>query len=297
MKKFFITAAVVLATLTAGAQVVTVGSLERIDGVRDSKVVLSPDGKFVVANDAKGLAQVDLATGAVRHIADGSGLYDVRISPDGSQVVYTRPEFRKHLRYISLESVSLADGSQKTIVKATRRLNAGSAFAGNSVTAVENGKTRVRSLDGTKAVQAPVASINYGHLDITVDGRTTSIDPQGRGSYLWPSISPDGKRVVYRLSGVGTFTCNLDGSDVRHIGNYMMTVWAGNDVLIGVAENEDTNQVLTAASLVAVDTANGATQTLTSPEMIATAPSASADGSRVAFITTDGAAYILNLTR
>ncbi len=298
MKKIFITGMLMLAALCAGAQVVNVGQLQRVEGVNSGLAVISPDGTFVVTRHDGGLVKTDIATGSSTRIATGENLYGIAISTDGTQVVYTRPTFnKKHLRYNSLESVDLGSGKTTVVVKPTRHLNAGVALSGNTVNAVANGKAQARSLDGAKAQKAPVASINYGHLDVTVDGKTVSIDPQGRGSYLWPSVSPDGKRVVYRLSGVGTFTCNLDGSDVRPVGNYMFPVWAGNDVVIGVRETEGQNQVLTAACLVAVDAATGEAQTLTADDMIVTAPSATADGTKVAFSDEKGSVYVLSLTK
>lgn len=297
MKKFLVSVALMFAVATAGAQVVNVGALTPVQGVTATKAVISPDGTFVVIGADNGLSKVDLATGATARIAEGT-LYDVRISQDGSQIVYNRATIDKnHLRKVSLESVNSATGKVDVIVKPTRHLNSGIALAGNTVNAVENGKLRTRSLDGTRAQQAPIASINYGHLDVTVNGKTVSIDPQGRGSYIWPSISPDGKRVLYRLSGVGAFTCNLDGSDVKAVGNFMFPVWAGNDVVVAVREHEGQAQVLTASEIVAVSTVTGQVQTLTGNDIIATAPSATADGSKVAFTATDGSLYIMEINK
>lgn len=298
MKKFLVSAALMLAAVVAGAQVVNVGALTPVQGIDGSNAIISPDGTFVVLNTDKGLDMVDLATGATKTLADGNMLYNVRISQDGSQVVYNRAGFDKnHLRKVSLESVNTATGKVDVIVKPTRLLNSGIALAGNTVNAVENGKLRARSLDGTKAQRAPIASINYGHLDVTVNGKTVSIDPQGRGSYIWPSISPDGTRVLYRLVGKGTFTCNLDGSDVRAVGNFMYPVWAGNDVVVAVREHEGHAQVLTASELVAVDATTGAVQDLTGSDIIVTAPSATADGGKIAFTDTKGALYIMEISK
>lgn len=298
MKKLFISAAaMMLAVFAAGAQVVSVSAPQRVDGVEALAAVISPDGSFAVVTDNGGLSKVDLTSGATTQVAKGQAFYGVKISADGQKVVYNRPVFKNKLRYVTLEGLDMANGKVDVLVKPTRHLNAGITMAGNTVNAVENGKSKVKALDGAKAQQAPVASINYGHLDVTVNGQTRTIDPQGRASYIWPSISADGTRVLYRMVGKGTFTCNLDGTDVRYVGNLMTPVWAGNDIVIGVDEKEGTNQVLTAASLVAVDMASGKSQVLTSEDILATAPSVSADGSRLTFVTPDGALYVMNLNK
>lgn len=299
MKKLFFYGVMMLAALSAGAQTAVPGSMHRVGTSEGGKAVISPDGSFVVSQTVDGLKKTDLATGESTIVAKGNNLYDISISADGRHVVYTRPTFNKeHLRYNSLESVDLLNGKNTVIVKPTRKLNAGVALSGNTVNAVSGGKARVKSLDGSKAAKAPVASISYGHLQVTdTDGKTVTIDPQGRASYLWPSVSPDGTRVLYRLSGVGTFTCNLDGSDVHRVGNYMFPVWAGNGTVVGVREVEGDSQQLVASTLVAVNLADGTASDLTPADMIATAPSCTADGTTVAFTAQDGGIYTLSLTR
>ncbi|MGN1252506.1 MAG: hypothetical protein ACI4US_06540 [Muribaculaceae bacterium] len=298
MKKLFFIGVMMFAAMTAGAQTAVPGSMHRV-GTAGGRAVISPDGSFVISQSAQGLQKTDLTTGENTVVAKGANLYDIAISADGRHVVYTRPSFNdKHLRFNSLESVDLGTGKTTVLVKPTRKLNAGVALSGNTVNAVAGGKARVKSLDGTKAAKAPVASISYGHLQVTgTDGKTVTIDPQGRASYLWPSVSPDGTRVLYRLSGVGTFTCNLDGSNVRPVGNYMFPVWAGNDAVIGVREVEGDSQQLVASTLVAVNLADGNASNITPADMIATSPSCTADGATVAFTTGDGGIYTVSLAR
>lgn len=299
MRKIFLTAVLMLSALSINAQLATVQSVQRVDvGVVIDKPVISADGSFVVAQaGANGIVKID-ADGTYSTVADAPGAYHLRLTADGQNIVFANPEYNnKHMRYVSLQSVNIATKNVSTLVKATRRLNSGVGIVGNSVTAVENGKCKVRSLDGTKAVRTAVASINYGHLDITVDGKTRTIDPQGRGSYIWPSISPDGTKVVYWCVGAGCFVCDLDGSNVQRVGALRAAVWAGNDRLVGMDEVEGFNQQVTASSLRLYDLTSGVSQTLTDESVKAQFPSASADGSRIAFTTPEGELYILTLTK
>lgn len=291
------TVVALLTFMVGAAQLVTVESVTKLDGVLTEKAVISPKGDFVVVNAANSLKKVNVADGAQSVIANGAGLYNYAVSADGNCVVFTRPSVDKNnLRRKALEVVNLADGKVETLVKPTRRLNAGFSVANGSVNAVENGKLRTVATGQAKAVKAPVASISYGHLQVTVDGKTTTIDPQGRGSYIWPSVSPDGTRVAYWLVGGGCFTCNLDGSDVKSHGPLRAAVWAGNDLLVGQDEVEDEHN-LVASSIVALNVANNEVQKLTDDSVIATFPSANLDGSRIAFSTPSGEVYIINLKK
>lgn len=299
MKKTFLTAAVMLMALGASAQLLEVGTPVQVEGLTGESVAISADGSFVVASNILGLQRADLADGRITRLASGDDLYGVRIAADGSQVIYQRPSYdKKHLRKVALEAVP-TDGSMavKTIVKPTRKL-AGATFAGSTVNAVASGKRQAKALNGSKTVKAPVASINYGHLDITdADGHTATIDPLGRGSYIWESISPDGTRVLAWMIGRGCFTCDLDGSNVKMHGPLRAAVWAGDHMLIGMDEVETPDQNVKGSAITALDVNTGATQRLTGDEFIARYPAVSADGSRLAFVNADGKIYTMDLKR
>lgn len=299
MKKFFISAIVLCASLMSSAQLVNVESISKVNlpqGMAIERLTISPDGSFAVISGSQysGLQKIDLATGEISNLVAGVSLYNAKISADGSQVVYYEPSFKDRLRYVSLKSVDVNTGKVTEIVKPSRHLNSGVSLNGNTVNAVENGNLKAKALAGGKTEKAAVVSINYGHLDVTVNGKTTSIDPQGRGSYLWPSISPDGKKIVYWCVGHGCFVCDLDGSNAQSLGTLRAAVWAGNDMVVGMRDIEGYNQEITESSIIASDL-KGNKQTLTDSNVKAISPSATADGSKIAFTTTEGELYIINL--
>lgn len=300
MKKFFISAMVLLAGLSVHAQLVEINSMSRValpEGMIVSVPTISPDGSFVVVSDARNsaLTKIDLENGATSQVAANASGYDVKISADGRNVVYR--EFstgKNNLRYTALKSADLTTGKTEVLVKPTRKLNAGMEMAGSTVTAVENGRTRTVALNGSKATAPKVAaSINYGHLDITVNGKTTTIDPQGRGSYLWPSVSPDGTKVVYYLAGRGCYVCDIDGSNSVALGMLRAAKWLNNEMIVGMNDT-DNGEYVTSSSLIASDL-KGKRQTLTDSSLLAMYPSVDAQGNRIAFATADGQLFIINL--
>jgi len=300
MKKLLLTAALMLAAVAMHAQVFNVASVTRVNtDVCVDQPVISADGSFVVAySPIQGAIMKIDADGNSTSVVKGDGLYNLRLSADGSNVIFSTPSFDKnHMRKVSLQAADIATGSVTTIVKPSRRLNSGYGVDGSTVTAVENGKVRTKALSGSAVKASPVASINYGHLDVTVGGKTTSIDPQGRGSYIWPSVSPDGTKVCYWLVGRGCFICNLDGSNPVSLGALRAPVWAGNDVIVGMDIPEPSEQNVTASAIKARRISDGATQVLTSYDLRAMYPSASADGSRIAFSTPEGQLHIITLTK
>lgn len=299
MKKLIISAMVLCAAFAANAAGITPGQLTRValpEGVVADKATISPDGQFAVIAYGTGLSKVDLASGSVSKVAEVANPYNVSISADGSKVVYTQPTYDKnHLRKVALQSADLATGKVEQITKPSRNLTSGYSLKGNVVNAVNNGKLATKALDGTKAAKDMVVGINYGHLDLTVDGKTTTLDPQGRGSYLWPSISPDGTKIVYWLATQGCFVCDIDGTNVRRIGGVRAAVWADNENIIGMVDTDDDINIVS-SYLVAVGL-DGKGITLTGSDVVATYPTVSADGSKVAFTTPAGELYTLTLNR
>ncbi len=300
MKKIFLTTAVMFAALSMSAQLATVTSVDRVNTESAiEKPVISADGSFVVgyAPQAAAIVKIDAVSGATSTVMEGKNLYGLRLTGDNQSVVFTRANYdKKHMRKNSLEAVSLTGGKSQVLVKPTRKLNAGVSISGSTVAAVENGRVKVRTLGATASTPTPVASISYGHLQVTVDGETKTIDPQGRGSYLWPSVSPDGTKVVYWLVGKGCFVANLDGSDAKAMGNLRAATWAGNDMVVGM-DMRSTTQEADNSAIVAKRISDGVRQQLTSDDVVALFPSASADGSRIAFTTPEGAVYIISLTK
>ncbi|MGN0223321.1 MAG: hypothetical protein ACI4AM_04760 [Muribaculaceae bacterium] len=299
MKKLFTAVLAVAFALVANAQLVEPLSTQRIqlpEGVASEQATISPDGSYAVVGAMGGsaLTRVDFASGDTQVLTSNGLASTVMISPDGQNVVFNVATYNSnHLRMTSLRSVNVATGSEIELVKPSRRLNAGFALSNAGVTAIENGKARVRAFGSAKAQSLPVASINYGHLDITVNGKTTTLDPQGRGSYLWPSVSPDGTKVVYYLSGCGAFVCNIDGTNVRSLGYLHAARWMGNDMVVGMADYDNGEQIL--RSTIIVSDLNGTRQALTNDSQIAIFPSASADGKRIAYSTAEGELFIINL--
>lgn len=299
MKKIALSLMVLFAGFCASAQLVEVESACRValpEGMIAAIPTISPDGSYVVISDAgsDALRRVMVADGSISTVTlNGSG-HDVAISEDGNNIVFRQSTYdRNHLRHTALKSVSLADGSERELVSPSRRLNAGVALAGRNVTAVENGKVKARNLDGARAEKSALVSISYGHLEYTADGRTVTLDPQGRGSYLWPALSPDGTKVVYYLAGRGCFVCNVDGTNARPMGMLRAAKWLDNNTIVGMNDVDD-GEIVTSSSLIAADL-NGTRQVLTPEEAMAMYPSISADGKHIAYVNAEGELFILNL--
>ena len=280
------------------AQVLNVTSIDKVNLPEKATVAaISPQGDYLLLTSAtnQGLTKLDLATGQTQVLSTApSAGHNVQISPDGKTVLYREGSFNdKHLRFFSLKSVNLATGESQVLVKPTRDLQ-GYAIDATSAGTVNKGKFNKKAIGAAKAQNLPVLSINKGQLMITVNGKTRQLSPNGTEfSYMWPSLSPDGTKVLYYQAAHGAYVCNLDGSNVRKVGQMRAPVWYDDNTVVGMIDLDD-GEFIYASTIVAA-TLDGKTQTLTGDETVAMYPHA-ADG-MIVFSTPAGEAFIIHVNK
>ena len=293
------------ATLTVGgwAQVFNVASLVPVALPPDvgSKVVaISGQGDFLLltADDNSGLTKLDLSTGKTQNITRAAGAgYDARVSPDGKRVVYRENSFTSgHLRMVSLRSINLGSGQSRELVAPTRNLQ-GVGINNQAALPVTRGQVTAKGFEGKVSDKSGVVlSINNRQLMISRNGKTRNLSPNGKEkSYLWPSLSPDGTKILYYVGAEGAFVCDLDGSNVKPLGMMRAPQWWDDATVVGMYDQDDGEFVY--ASRIVATNLKGDKQSLTPDSLIAMYPKVSAQAGKIAFSTPDGKAYIINVTK
>ena len=303
MRKLIVSALLLSAGIYGFAQL-KVASIEKVtlpEGVTINTATMSPDGSYIAItqNEKGGIHKLDLSTKSITTISETGHGYGLTISNDGQQVIFRENTIgTDHLRRTALKSANIATGRTSTLIKATRDLQ-GVAINDNAIMTINKGQLSTKALStGAKAVATPVASIDKGRLMVTVNGKTTNISPQGSEckSYLWPSVSPDGTRVCYYLSGVGCYVCNLDGSNPVYLGKVRAAQWYDNATVVGM-NDQDNGEIVTSSKIVAAKADGTSGQNLTEDASMAMYPTVSLDGSRISYSTPAGELYIINIAK
>ncbi len=300
MKKVLLSLAVFM-SFTAFAQVLDVASINKVAMPSNGNRVvtgISPKGDYILLSGAQldGLVKYDLATGKSEVLSTArSAGSDVRITNDGKNIVYREDNFVNGLRYTDLNHRNLSTGATIRLVKSARNLNA-VELQGGAAMIVNNGRMTkqvvAKSLSSKSAL--PVASIVNRQLMITKNGVTSTLSPNGmQHSYIWPSVSPDGKKVCYYVCGVGCFVCDINGKNVKKLGILRAAQWYDNNTVVGMHDTDDGRVIL--SSEIVAKTLNGKSQVLTDNSLIAMYPYTTADGKKIVFSTLDGDAYIINV--
>lgn len=259
--------------------------------------IMSPTGDYLIlaGNDTQGLKKYDLATKKLTTLTTEK-VVGVQISSDGSTVVYRSKNYEGKLRYTSLKSIQLETGEKEELIKNTRDLEGVDVKQG-TVLAVNKGKMVSKRVSGEKLESIPVVpSIKDGQLYITEKGKTRLLSPAGTNvNYLWPSVSPDGKKLLYYVMDQGqAYVSNSDGTNPVSLGILRAPKWMGNDWVVGMVDY-DNGEVVTSSEIVGV-AADGTQRTvLTDDSVIALYPSASADASKIVYTTNDGKVFLMKI--
>ena len=297
MKQLFLSVALALSA-TAFAQLLEVESVTplKLQGVGRSVVTgVSPKGDFLLLSDAQlnGLAKYDLSTNRIEVIsqARSAGL-NVAVSADGGCVAYREDSFNDRLRYTDVKVRNFATGTTKQLLKGARNVN-GVSLQGNSAVTVANGEAKTTALTGKAAKKtAPVASIVNRQLVLTTNGTSKTLSPLGTDrSYLWPSVSPDGKHICFYVAGTGCYISDLKGKIVARLGKIHAAKWLNSTTVVGMNDTDD-GYTITSSAIVAA-TIDGKSQVLTDSSLKAMYPYPA--GNKIFFSTDEGENYIINI--
>jgi dipeptidyl aminopeptidase/acylaminoacyl peptidase len=298
MKKLFLLLLLVL-TQWSFAQQVNILSVEKIKETNDGGYYhpkFSPGADYLLLTkmNYQGLVQYTLSDKSLKILNHDPGAgYGVKMSADGSSILYKKVELVQNRRHNALVSQNLQSGEKKVLVKATREPITAELI--NSQPVYVQGKKMVKAPVKTSAPQQ-VITIENQKMVLYTNGNRKEITPSGKdASYIWPSISPDGKQIVYTVAGKGTFICSVSGRNVVSIGKLNAPKWAGNNFLVGMDDKDNGEKII--SSDVLIVSANGKLRKkIDAPEgVMAIYPAASASGNKIAFSSQKGEIYIANV--
>ena len=278
MRKTLLLCVVCFISILATAQLLEIVSTQQltIPANEELKVAaISPKGDYLLlTNDVnKGLMQYDLSTGNITTITDAEGSgWGVKISPNGQEVVYRE-------RYMTADQ-TLRNNIMKYSINAQKRA------------AIAKGQRDLSKLASVN-LNSNVAINGDLHMVLTQGNKTTVLTPNGVDeAYNWASLSPDGTKILYYVSGKGCYTCDLHGRDIHYIAlDCRAPQWYNNHIIVGM-HDEDNGKWMTASAIVAYNM-QGDKQILVNKESMAVYPYA-ADG-KIAFSTIYGDIYLMNV--
>ena len=205
-----------------------------------------------------------------------SEMYYPVLSADGTQLMFSKAD------YSDLRVYDYASGATKAVT-ATRPEAFRARFRGDKVSTAQPTTGTAVSVKGSKLI-------------ITVNGTIHEYTPvKCYAGYCWPSLSPDGTKVMFVAAGKGIYITDLKGNVLSHPGKYEAPVWYGNNHIVAMNAKDDGHQYM--SSQIVLLSADGAqVQELTKPESMSMNPAAAISINRVVYNTIDGRLYEMTVT-
>lgn len=255
--------------------------------------VLSPDGQKLLFTqpDYDGLKVYDIEDGATTTLStDKMAGFSPAFSRDGKSVYFLSQTRENLLIYRSVKSVNLDGTGTREVTGKSRGMLAPVAVDGGVAAVSDSGMKLMTKGDGGTYVYSKGKEIV-----VVKDGVEKDIAPvPTKYTYIWESLSPDKTKILFYAGAKGSYVCDLDGNVIADLGKYTFPAWCGNDYVVAVKPTHGTHQY-EKSQLVLLKVDGSFKQELTAPESMAISPTASASGDRVAYSTTDGRLFIMDL--
>ena len=238
--------------------------------------VLSADGSTMLfsSDNHTGLKAFNLKNGDITVLDESMGAgFNPIFSIDGNTVVYQTAELIDGLLNRDVRSFDLKTGKTELIANMSR----------NDI--------NLNELSG----HADYVKADYDCIIVAKDGMTTRLRPiENAHSYLWASMSPDGKKITFVEPFQGVFVSNPDGTQARCIAKKgAFPSWAGNNLITFTLSHDD-GYVILDSTLKIYDLSTEITVDLTPADVKVGESTSSADGT-VIYSTLDGDLYKISV--
>jgi Tol biopolymer transport system component len=258
----------------------------------------SPDGKSLLLTTSSyaGIWVYSLRDKELRQVTSdpGSG-YGFTLSPDGASLAYRRSHLDSKRRHRVQEIVlkDLHSGEEK-VVGFGRRLSV-PALSKKGLVFTE-GKQMMSiplPLEGESA-GAAVLGIEETKIAVLREGVKSLIDPLGNGSYIWPSLSPDGTRIVAYEMDRGAFICDLDGNVLDRIGRRDAPAWTRDGAWLAYMDDRDDGLRVISSDIYCVSSDGKITVRLTNtPDVMEMNPQCSPTENKIVCNSLAGDIYVI----
>lgn len=304
MKAYFVFGTCLLFTLPIYAQMHTV-SVEKLQLGSEREwiqPVFSPDGAriYYTTSGFNGIWEYTVSTRSVRQITDSprSG-FGFAISADGKEISYRRTlNEASDFRTQELVTQELSTSAVKVLEKGESvslpMFLSPSVSGGNSSLVYLKGGKVASSTASVSSTGTALLGIEDTKIVLLRNGQKVTLDPLGNGSYIWPSISPDGTKLLAYEMDHGAFVADLNGNVLKMLGRKDNPVWTRDGKWIVYMNDKDDGENILSSDIYCVSADGSTTIQLTNTiDIIELYPSCSPTEDKIVCSSLNGDIYVI----
>lgn len=249
---------------------------------------LLKSGVLVYDLKEKGIKKVDVEGVNVRYAV---------FSEDDSMIYFTKSLRENRLLYKELYAFDLKSNSERILEKKSRNLAVPKLSNKNNLVYTGEGRLKKVKARSSRRIVGHAdefyVCIENQHLVLYTNEKRQVLDPCGEGSYIWPSLSPEGDKILFTEVRGGTYIFDLKNKELDHIGKIDAPAWVNKDWIVGM-ETKDDGEQFTQGAIFVIDTQGKNKQYISSINEISLYPTVARDGQKIAYVTEEGSAYIVS---
>lgn len=262
---------------------------------------------LLTAPGYKGLWLYNLETKKLKKLNDHMGAgYQTKFSEDGKKIAFRYDRYTNRLRKSFLAVQSIESKKINTIIKNQRNLSAPFIFKDNKILYLSEGEPFIYDLatDQITTYQktenkklGPLLYSNEGQLILLNKRDKKIINSTDEGHYIWSSISPGGEKLLYTVTGQGTFITDIQGKIQHKIKNATAPKWSPTGDWLLYTKQQDDGHKITASDIYIISPDGEYTFQITDTEnKIEMHPNWSPSGKKIVYETGNNKIEIIHLS-
>lgn len=224
----------------------------------------------------------------------GAGFQPI-FSTNNDKVFYRNTVYENRLRKDGVQSFDLAKKTRVEMLTPQRNMKQPQSYE-NGFLVMADTKLLKSTFGKTKATVPNYVWSDGSNLNIYKNNKTERLNPvDGANGYIWASLSPNGKMILFTAAGQGTYVCDLNGKIIQKLGYLNAPAWYNDNFVVGMQDKDD-GKFITASTILIKSIDGKTSKALSNSNQIAMYPTASAAASKVAYNTLEGDIYIVELS-
>lgn len=141
-----------------------------------------------------------------------------------------------------------------------------------------------------------LVTIDNSKIVLIIKENKKILEPLGKKNYIWASLSPDNKKILFTCAGLGTYISDLEGKIIVELGYINFPSWSSDGNWILGMQDYDNGKEVTKSNLIITKSDNSKSFQFENVDgKKAVYPKWGLTDDKIIYNTTDGIIYLMNI--